>query len=88
MHNVPPKPCAESPEMICLNCKNYDTVWLNCVLLGFDGIRENPNMRCNIEIEKEGEKRWAFTHKNTKDLKADQALIDSLLGEEHEHKHN
>ncbi|KAF0245050.1 MAG: hypothetical protein FD167_3577 [bacterium] len=76
------KPSASSPEMICIKCKSYDTIWFNCILLGFDGIRENPNMRCNVQIEVDGEKRFAFEKRTTQELNADIALADILRGDD------
>lgn len=76
------RPSASSPEMICIKCKNYDTVWFNCILLGFDGIRENPNMRCNVQIDVNGEKQFAFEKRTTQELNADIALADILRGDD------
>lgn len=74
----PDGPCAQSPEMICMNCRHYDTVWLNCKFLGFDGIRENPNMRCNIEIEENGLKRFAFDMRTPAEVAEERELAEKL----------
>ncbi|MFY9221758.1 MAG: hypothetical protein WAQ98_03765 [Blastocatellia bacterium] len=76
------KPSAPHPDMICIKCKNYDTVWFNCILLGFDGIRENPNMRCNIETEVDGQKRFAFEKRSTQELKIDISRANILRGDD------
>ena len=76
------KPSAPHPDMICIKCKNYDTVWFNCILLGFDRIRENPNMRCNIEIEVDGQKRFAFEKRSTQELKIDILRANILRGDD------
>ncbi|MEW6731812.1 MAG: hypothetical protein AB1489_10835 [Acidobacteriota bacterium] len=73
---------APSPEMICLNCRHYDTIWLNCKFLGFDGIRENPNMRCNVEITVENEKRFAFEPRTPEEMRAEEKLAQDLLGDD------
>lgn len=82
------KPSASDPEMICINCKNYDTVWFNCVLLGFDGIRENPNMRCNVQVVQlvqitHGEAQaFAFQRRTAAEIEEDIRLADKLRGDE------
>ena len=79
------KPSASDPVMICMNCKNYDTVWFNCVLLGFDGIRENPNMLCNVEIVQliHGEPpTFAFQRRTAAEIEEDIHLADKLRGDE------
>lgn len=70
------------PEMICLNCRHYDTIWLNCKFLGFDGIRENPNMRCNIEITVDGQKRFAFEARSAEEAREEEELAQKLLGDD------
>jgi hypothetical protein len=71
-----------SPEMICLNCRHYDTIWLNCKFLGFDGVRENPNMKCNIEIEVDGQKRLAFEPRSAEAAREEEELAQKLLGDD------
>jgi hypothetical protein len=71
-----------TPEMICLNCKHYDTIWLNCKFLGFDGVRENPNMRCNIEINTDGQRRFAFELRCSREAREEEELAQKLLGDD------
>jgi hypothetical protein len=75
------KSSAPSPEMVCINCKHYDSVWMNCQLLGFDGIRENPNMRCNVEVHVNDEKRFAFQMRTAEEMREEDELCEKLIGE-------
>ena len=76
------KSSASSTEMICLNCKHYDPIWFNCEYLGFDGIRESPNMRCNVEVEENGVKRFAFEHRNEKEMHECEERAEKILGDD------
>lgn len=75
-------PCAPLPEMICLNCAHYDSIWLNCKFLGFDGIRENPNMRCNVETEVNGVKAFAFQMRSEEQARFEEERAQDLLGDD------
>ena len=68
--------------MICINCKHYDSIWLNCKFLGFDGIRENPNMRCNVEVMVSGQKQFAFEMRSAEEVREEEELAQRLLGDD------
>lgn len=76
------KRSATDPYMVCINCKHFDEIWCNCLLLGFDGIRESPNMRCNYLHVVDGEEKFAFERKPTAQLRAEEAIIHDLLGDD------
>ena len=76
------KESALAPEMCCINCRHYDTVWFNCKFLGWDGVRESPNMRCNVVEEIDGQHRFAFEMRTSTQVKEEEELLDKLRGED------
>ena len=76
------KPSATSPEMVCINCRHYDTIWFNCKFLGFDGIRESPNMSCNVEVDINGVKQFAFEMRSQQERNEEEELLDKFRGDE------